>query len=94
LGVSLSGRPLGQSPREIRLDAIEKLELHHLKANIVTYHGRAVVRIANPGGPDSDYGEGLAIVRGTSLQDGSIEVTLSGATAADALVTIRWIRRL
>ena len=89
LAVSLSGGPLGQSPREIRLDALEKLELHHLKANIVTYHGRAVVRIANPGGPDSDYGEGLAIVRGTSLQDGSIEATLFGATAPDAPPDLR-----
>jgi hypothetical protein len=89
LAVCLSGEPLGQSPREIRLDAIEKLELHHLKANIVTYHGRAAVRIANPGGPESDYGEGLAIVRGTSLQDASIEVTLSGATAPNAPPDLR-----
>jgi hypothetical protein len=69
---------------EIRLDAIEKLELHHLKADIVTYHGRVAVHIANTGALDSDYGEGLAIVRGTSFQDGSIEVNLSGDTAPDA----------
>jgi hypothetical protein len=35
--------------QEIRLDSLEKLELHHLKAEIVTYRGRAAVRIANTG---------------------------------------------
>src|SRR5271154_5438656 len=89
LAVCLSGKLLGQSLEEIRLDAIEKLELHHLKADIATYQGRAAVRIANPGGPGSDYGEGLALVRGASLQNGSIEVTLSGDTAPDAPPELR-----
>jgi hypothetical protein len=47
LAVCLSGRLPGQSSQEIRRDSIEKLELHHLKAEIVTYRGRAAVRIAN-----------------------------------------------
>jgi hypothetical protein len=62
LAVRLSGRLLGQSSQETRLDSIEKLELHHLKAGIVPHRGRVAVavRIANTGAADSDYGEGLA----------------------------------
>lgn len=60
LAVSLYGRLPGQTSQEMRLDAVEKLELHHLKADIVTYLGRAAVRIESPAGHDSDYGEGLA----------------------------------
>jgi hypothetical protein len=89
LTASLTGRMLGQTPQEVRLDTIEKLELGNLKANIVTHLGHAVVRIANLEGYDSDYGEGLAIVRGVSLRDGTVEVTLSGNTAPDAPPELR-----
>ncbi|HKE29077.1 MAG TPA: hypothetical protein VKB88_42295 [Bryobacteraceae bacterium] len=89
LAMCLSGKLPGQSSQEIRLDAIEKLDLHHLQTDIVTYLGRAAIRIANTGALDSDYGEGLAIVRGASLQDGSIEVTLSGDTAPHAPPELR-----
>lgn len=85
----LSGGLPGQLSHEIRLDSIEKLELHHLKAEIVTYRGRTAVRIANTGAVDSDYGEGLALVRGASLQDGTIEAILSGETAPDAPPELR-----
>ena len=47
------------------------------------------MRIANAGAQDSGYGEGLAIVRGTSFQDGAIEVVLSGDTAPYALPQMR-----
>jgi hypothetical protein len=89
LAVCLSGGLPGQLSHEIRLDSIEKLELHHLKAEIVTYRGRTAVRIANTGAVDSDYGEGLALVRGASLQDGTIEAILSGETAPDAPPELR-----
>ena len=89
LAVCLSGRLPGRLSQEIRLDSIEKLELHHLKAEIVTYRRRAAVRIANTGASDSDYGEGLAMVRGASLQDGTIGATLSGETAPDAPPELR-----
>lgn len=89
LAVCLSGGLPGQLSHEIRLDSIEKLELHHLKAEIVTYRGRTAVRIANTGAVDYDYGEGLALVRGASLQDGTIEAILSGETAPDAPPELR-----
>lgn len=89
LAVCLSGRLPRQLSQEIRLDNIEKLELHHLNAEIVSYRGRAAVRIANTRPANSDYGEGLAIVRGASLEDGTIEATLSGETAPDAPPELR-----
>lgn len=89
LAVCLSGKLPGQLSQVIRLDSIEKLELHHLKAEIVTYRGRMAVRIANTGPVDSDYGEGLAMLRGASLQDGTIEAPLSGETAPDAPPELR-----
>ena len=84
LTVCLSGTLPAQSAQEIRLDSTQKLELHHLQADVVTYLGRTAVRIANTQTPASGYGEGLAIVRGVSLRDGSLEVTLSGDTAPHA----------
>jgi hypothetical protein len=89
LAICLSGTLLGQSSQEIHLDAVEKLELYDLKADIVTYLGRAAVRLANAGGLDSAKGEGLAMVRGASLRDGTIEVNLSGNTAPHAPPELR-----
>jgi hypothetical protein len=88
-GVCFSASLLGQSPQDFRLDAVEELELHNLKADVVSYLGRTAVRIANTETQDSGYGEGLAIVRGASLQDGTIEATVSGDTAADAPPKLR-----
>lgn len=89
LAVCFSIRLFGQSPQDIRLDAIEKLELHSLKADVVSYLGRAAVRIADTEAQNSGFGEGLAMVRGTSLRDGTIEVTLSGDTEPDAPPQLR-----
>jgi hypothetical protein len=49
----LSRGLLGQSAEQIHLDAIENLELGNLKADIVSYLGRACVRIENTGAPAS-----------------------------------------
>jgi hypothetical protein len=89
LAVFLPASLRGQAAREIPLDAIETLELHHLRADVVTYLGHPAVRIANTDAGDSNYGEGLAMVRGASLQDGTIEVSLSGDTAPDAPPELR-----
>lgn len=89
LAVCFSETPLGQSPLDFRLDAVEELELHNLKADVVSYLARTAVRIANTETQDSGYGEGLAMVRGASLQDGTIEATLSGDTAPDAPPQLR-----
>jgi len=73
-----AGLPLfGQS---LQPDA---LELHGVKAEAVTYRGRAAVRITQTGDA------GIAIVKGTQFEDGTIEVALTGDTAPDAPPALR-----
>jgi hypothetical protein len=62
---------------------MRELELYNVKADIVRYRGHAAVQLLDTGPPDSEEA-GLAIVRGRSFGDGTIEVTLSGDTAPDA----------
>jgi hypothetical protein len=77
-------QPLGQSFSEIGLQSPDKLELHNVKAESVTYLGSDAVRITDAGAANVDDASRLAIVRGTDFQDGVIEVNLSGDTAPDA----------
>jgi hypothetical protein len=78
----------GQAAKENGGIALEKIELHNVAAKSVVYRGRDAVRIADPGNVASDATQ-LALVRGTSLQDGTIEVALSGDTAPDAAAGMR-----
>jgi hypothetical protein len=63
---------------------LEKLELHNVKAEPATYLGRGAVRITDAGAEGLDDASRLAIVPGSSFQDGTIEVNLTGDTAPDA----------
>ena len=63
---------------------LDKLELHNVKAEPVTYLGLRAMRVTDAGSPGVDDSGRLAVVPGTSLQDGTIEVNLSGDTAPDA----------
>lgn len=67
----------------------DRLELHNVKAEPVTYRGRKAVRITDttPSGPAEI--SSIAIVRGTSFEDGTIEVALAGDTAPDAPPNLR-----
>lgn len=49
-----------------------------MKAEAVNYQGRAAVRVKDAAGTDVDDAGRLAIIPGTSLQDGAIEISLSG----------------
>jgi hypothetical protein len=69
--------------------ALDKLELHNVKAEPVTYQGRASVRVTDAGPDGLDDASRLAIVPGSSFQDGTIEVDLSGDTAPDARPELR-----
>ena len=69
--------------------ALDKLELHNVRADRVTYLGRSAVRVADAGPPGLGDADRLAIVSGSSLQNGTIEVDLSGDTAPDALPELR-----
>jgi len=64
--------------------ALEKLELHNVKAEPVTYLGRTAMRVSDAGAQELDDGGRFAVVPGSSFQDGTIEVKLSGDTYPDA----------
>jgi hypothetical protein len=64
--------------------ALDKLELHNVKVEPVTYLGRAAMRVTDAGAEGLDDAGRLAIVPGSSFQDGMIEVNLSGDTATNA----------
>ena len=69
--------------------APDRLELHQVTAESVNYRGRSALRIvdAAPGGGD-DMSR-IAVVKGASLQDGAIEVSLSGDTVPNAPPNLR-----
>jgi hypothetical protein len=73
----------GQSSQEIGLPTLDKFELHNVKAEAVTYRGHSAIRVTDVGAPEVDDASGL-IVPGSSFQDGTIEVDLSGDTVPDA----------
>jgi hypothetical protein len=63
---------------------LDKLEPWHVKVEQVTYQGRGAVRITDAGTDVPDDVSRLAVVPGSSFQDGTIEVNLTGDTAPDA----------
>ena len=71
----------GQAQKEAGELPLEKLELRNVKAEPVTHLGRSAVRITDAGAEGLDDAGRLAIVPGSSFQDGTIEVNLSGDTA-------------
>lgn len=92
LGVLLIGAGAqsgGQERQKPAGLALEKLELHNVKADSVSYRGRAAVRISDAGAPELDDGGRFAVVPGSSFQDGTIEVKLSGDTYPNAPVAAR-----
>jgi hypothetical protein len=85
LGVQ-SGDQERQKPATFALD---KLELHNVKAEPVTYLGRRAMRVSDAVRQDLDDAGRLAVVPGSSFQDGTIEVNLTGDTAPDASPNLR-----
>jgi hypothetical protein len=69
--------------------SLDRLELHSVKAEVVTHRGRTAVRITDADSPGRDEVSRIAIVRGTSFQDGTIQVALTGETAPDAAANLR-----
>jgi hypothetical protein len=84
-GVKLGGQQ-GQKPAGLALD---KLELRNVKAEPVNYLGRSAMRVSDAGPEGLDDAGRLAVVPGTSFQDGTIEVSLSGDTAPNAPPNLR-----
>jgi hypothetical protein len=68
--------------------AVDSLELHDVKAESAAYKGRSGIHITDAG-ETADPTAGLAVVRGTSLEKGTIDVELSGDTLPSADPTAR-----
>jgi len=67
----------------------DRLELHGVKAEAVTYRGQTAVRITDAAPTESDEISRIAIVRGVAFLDGTIELRLAGDTAPDAAANLR-----
>jgi hypothetical protein len=65
------------------LQSAGALELHHVKADSVIYQGRSAIRLTDIGA-GGDEVDRIAVVKGSSLENGSIEISLSGDTMPDA----------
>lgn len=87
--VSLSVRPSsGRAQPETLKLAPGELELHNVKAQPATYRGRPGIRITDAGGMRAGE-DRLAILRGSSFRDGTIELDMSGNTAPNAPAFMR-----
>lgn len=75
---------LSAAAAEISLEPISKLQTKYCKAEAVTHKGMKAVRVTDTGGDSLADGSQLAIVSGTSFEDGVIDVDLAGDTQAGA----------
>jgi hypothetical protein len=82
--VSSQTQSAGQAPQKAIGLALDKLDLLNVKAEAATYLGRGAVRVTDAGAEGLDDAGRLAFIPGSSFQDGTIEVYLSGDTAPDA----------
>lgn len=82
--VGAAGVRLGQAGQKAGQLALDKLELKNVTTEAVTYLGRSAMRVTDAGGPGLNDAERLAVLPGSSFQDGTIEANLSGDTAPDA----------
>ncbi len=75
--------------RSIPIEPVAKLKLQNVKAETVNYQGRAAVRITDAVAQNLPDGERLAIVTGTSFEDGVIEAELTGDALPGTPETVR-----
>jgi hypothetical protein len=79
----------GQERQQAASLALDKLELHNVKVEPVVHLGRTAMRVSDAGPRSLDDAGRLAVVTGSSFQDGTIEVNLTGDTAPDAAANLR-----
>jgi hypothetical protein len=79
--VLMTGLPLIAASRMIDLDRPDGLDLRGVKAENVEYQGRKALRLAESGQENS---LGLAILKGVTFRDGTIDLEVSGAPAKGA----------
>ncbi len=85
---AISARPNPKAdslaPQNFALTSTQDLVLVSTKAVATTYKGRQAVRINEDRGSPSKIGSEIALIKGTSFTNGTIEVDLSGTLAAGA----------
>ena len=77
-----------QSSAQNQALSLDRLGLHNVTAEAGTYKGIPSVMIKEASQPEQN-GNSFALVRGLSLEDGTIEVMLSGDTAPDTPPQLR-----
>jgi hypothetical protein len=82
------GVTLAQS-RSVPIEPLARLKLQNVKAETVKYQGKAAVRITDAAAQNLPDGARLAIVTGTSFEDGVIEVELTGDALPGTPETVR-----
>jgi len=84
---AMAGHATKPAVQKFRLDSIEGLEVHNIKADVAEYRGRRSVRLTrrqDQGADASSEVESIAILDGTDFQDGTIEAEIAGLPSADA----------
>ena len=71
-----------QSNQSVSSIALDRLELHNVKAEAVNYEGKAAVRVNAL--PNAANGASYAILKGSHFHNGTIELELAGKPAASA----------
>ncbi len=80
---------IAQSNHAVATLSVDRLESRNVKVEAVNYKGRRAIRLIDIGPPNLGDAGRLAIVRGTSFADGTIEIGLSGDTAPGAAENLR-----
>jgi len=75
---------LAQGSAQNPILSLDRLELRNVVAQSSIYQEIPSLAINDSGKPDVDDASRFALVRGTALQNGTIEVMLTGDTAPDA----------
>lgn len=71
-----------QSSQNVPGLALDRLESHNVKAEVVNYNGKTAVRVEAL--PNTANAEAYAILKGSRFHNGTIEVELAGKPAANA----------
>ena len=67
----------------VSAQTLDRLQPRKVKAEMVDYRGKKAIHLTPA--PGATEGENIAIVAGSEMQDGTIEVDLAGAPAAGAM---------
>ena len=73
----------------VPIEPIARLNLQNVKAESVTYQGRAAVKLTDAGADGLPDGARLAVVAGTAFEDGVIEAELTGDALPGTPDTVR-----